>query len=119
MYGSFFADEGVFVSGFGDAVGPEAVADALDQVCPFIQNRRHIAANTVISGEGDRAVITTYLIVFERVAALDFVGSAVSIDTMGRHDGEWKIVRHESTLDPATADFINSLMSGERAQNSD
>jgi len=58
LYGSFFADDGVFVSDFGDAVGPQQVAAALDQVRPFIRNRRHVAGNLVISGEGDRAVVS-------------------------------------------------------------
>ena len=53
LYASFFAEDGVFVSGFGNAVGPEAVAPALDQLFPFITNKRHIAGNVVISGAGD------------------------------------------------------------------
>lgn len=110
LYGSYFADDGVFVSGFGDAVGPSGVAAALEQVAPFITNKRHVAANLVISGGGDDAVVTSYLIVFEREESLTFVGSAINVDTMKRIAGAWKVVRHDSTLDPATIRYMQSLM---------
>lgn len=110
MYGSFFADDGVFVSGFGNATGPDEVAGALQQVAPFITNKRHIAGNLVISGSGDEAVVTSYLIVFEREADLSYVGSAVNVDTFRKIDGVWKVMRHDSTLDPATARYIQGLM---------
>jgi ketosteroid isomerase-like protein len=109
-YGSFFAADGVFVSGFGDAVGPAQVAAALQKVSPFITNKRHVAANLVISGRGDKAVATTYLIVFERQTELKYVGSAVNVDTMTKINGRWLVSKHESTLDPATAAYIKSLM---------
>ena len=110
LYASFFAEDGVFVSGFGNAVGPDAVAAALDQVSPFITNKRHIAGNVVISGAGDEAVATSYLVVFERETGLDYVGSAVNIDTLERRDGTWKVVRHDSHLDPATARAMQAIM---------
>lgn len=110
LYASFFADEGVFASGFGDAIGPQQVAQALTNVAAFITDKRHVAADLVISGEGDDAVATSYLIVFERRSSLAYVGSAVNRDTLRRRDGKWQIVRHDSTLDPATAAYIQSLM---------
>lgn len=110
MYGSFFAEDGVFVSDFGNAIGPEAIATALEQVAPFIINKRHIAANLVISGSGDDAVVTSYLIVFEREKNLSFVGSAVNVDIMKRRNRVWQVARHSSTLDPATAKAIQSQM---------
>jgi uncharacterized protein (TIGR02246 family) len=109
-YGGLFAPDGVFVSGFGDAVGPEQVAAAMAKVAPFITNKRHVAANHVLSGGEDQIVVTTYLIVFERVAEMKFVGSALNVDTLKKVDGQWRVARHESTLDPATADYIQSLM---------
>lgn len=110
LYGSFFAEDGVFVSDFGDAVGPEAVAAALTQVSPFITNKRHVAANLVISGDETQAIVTSYLVVFEREAGLEFVGSAINFDTLERRDGVWKITRHDSTLDPATQRAISAQM---------
>ena len=110
LYGAFFAEDGVFESDFGDAVGPAAVASALEQVRPFITGKRHVAANPVINREGERLVVTTYLIVYERERSLDFVGSAVNVDTLERRDGAWKIVRHQSELDPATARMMRETM---------
>lgn len=112
LYGSFFAKDGVFESDFGDAVGPEAVAAALDEVRPFIVNRRHVAANHVINSDGGQIVVRTYLIVYERARALEYVGSAVNVDTLERRDDTWKIVRHASTLDPATLALIQEMMQG-------
>ncbi len=114
-YGSFFADDGVFESDFGDAVGPAAVAAALQQVRPMITGRRHVAANLIIRSDGrKRLVVRSYLVVFERMKAMDFVGSAVNVDTMEKRGGKWKIVRHASTLDPATGDSIRRMMGGDR-----
>jgi ketosteroid isomerase-like protein len=110
LYSSFFAADGVFVSGFGDAVGPAQVAAALGNVAPFITNKRHVAGNLVISGEGDKAVVTSYLIVFEREASLSYVGSAINVDTMIRQNGRWLVARHDSTLDPATEKYIQQQM---------
>ncbi len=114
LYASFFAEEGVFASGFGDAVGPKQVEEALAKVADFITDKRHVAANLLISGEGNKAVVTSYLIVFERRSSLAYVGSAVNVDTLQRRDGKWQVVRHESTLDPATAEYIQSLMQSEK-----
>ncbi len=110
LYGSFFADDGVFESGFGNAKGPDQVAAALEKVAPFITNKRHVAGNLVISGTGDEAVVTSYLIVFERVADLSYVGSAISVDTLRRVEGVWKVTNHSSTLDPATLKAIRAQM---------
>jgi hypothetical protein len=109
-YGELFATDGVFVSGFGDAVGPTQVEAALTKVAPFITNKRHVAGNLVINGNKNQIVVTSYLTVFERQTELKYVGSALNVDTLKKVDGRWWVVRHESTLDPATAAYIESLM---------
>jgi uncharacterized protein (TIGR02246 family) len=109
-YSELFATDGVFVSGFGDAVGPKQVEEALAKVAPFITNKRHVAGNLVISGDGKQIVVTSYLIVFERQTELKYVGSALNVDTLKKVNGRWLVARHESTLDPATAAYIQSLM---------
>jgi ketosteroid isomerase-like protein len=109
-YGQFFASDGVFVSDFGNAVGPTEVAAALEQVAPFITNKRHVASNLVVNGSGDEAIVTSYLIVFERLSELKYVGSAVNQDTMRKMGGRWLVTKHESTLDPATASYIAAEM---------
>jgi ketosteroid isomerase-like protein len=109
-YAQMFAADGVFVSGFGNAVGPEQVEAALGQVAPFITNKRHVAGNLVISGDGKQIIVTSYLIVFERQIELKYVGSALNVDTLKKVNDLWVVARHESALDPATATYIQSLM---------
>jgi uncharacterized protein (TIGR02246 family) len=109
-YGELYASDGVFVSGFGNAVGPAEVAVAMGKVAPFITNKRHVAANHIITKSGDELVVTTYLIVFERQTELKYVGSAINVDTLKKVDGRWLVAKHDSTLDPATAAYIQSLM---------
>ncbi len=112
LYGSFFAPEAEFVTGFGTSTGPEGIAEAMRQSSGFTQGKRHVSANLVISGEGDRAVVTSYQVVFERVEGLTYAGSAFNVDTLERRDGEWLVVRHDSVLDPATAAMVEEMMSG-------
>jgi uncharacterized protein (TIGR02246 family) len=113
-YGNLFSNDGVFVSGFGDAIGPKQVEAALEKVAPFITNKRHVAGNLVISGDGKQIIVTSYLIVFERKEEMKYVGSAVNVDTLKKVNGRWLVARHESTLDPATAAYIESLMKNQR-----
>jgi SnoaL-like domain len=109
-YSELFSAAGVFVSGFGNAVGPKEVGAALEKVSPFITNKRHVASNLVISGNRQQIVVTSYLIVFERQSEMKYVGSAVNVDTLKKVNGRWLVARHESTLDPATVTYIQSLM---------
>lgn len=113
-YASHYAEDGVFSSGFGDATGPKEVEESLKTVSAFITGKRHVAAELLISGQGDQAVVTSYLIVFERRSAVAYAGSAVNVDTLRRRNGRWQVVRHESTFDPATAAAMQTLMQKER-----
>ena len=109
-YASFFAEDAVFATAFGNATGPEQIVAALEMSRPFIINKRHIATNIVISGLGDRARVTSYLTVFERADSLTLVGLAINVDTLERRNGEWVVVRHETELDPATLQLMESMM---------
>ena len=110
LYGSFFAEDGAFVSGFGNGTGPAGVAAAMTASSQFTQGKRHVSANMVVSGAGDHAVVTSYQIVFERVEDISYAGSAFNVDTFERRDGEWVIVLHESTLDPSTLAAVEAAM---------
>ncbi|QUJ75256.1 nuclear transport factor 2 family protein [Sulfitobacter albidus] len=110
LYASFYTEDAVFTSGFGSTEGREAIIAAMEASRPFITNKRHVSGNYVVNGEGDTAVVSTYLIVFERETDLTYVGSALNVDTLVRTDAGWKIQRHESTLDPATERAMNALM---------
>lgn len=115
LYASFYANDAVFVTDFGDATGPEAIAQALEASRPLITNKRHVATNLVISGGGERAVVTSYLTVFERATSLTYVGSAINIDTLEKREGQWVVVRHESELDPATIEALQQMMQTEES----
>ena len=114
LYASFFSKDAVFNSAFGRATGQEQIAAALEQSRPFITNKRHAAVNLVINGAGDEAVVTSYLIVFERAASLAYVGSAINIDTMRRQDNKWIVIQHDSELDPATLAAMQVAMKVDR-----
>ncbi|MEC4804856.1 MAG: nuclear transport factor 2 family protein [Jaaginema sp. PMC 1079.18] len=115
-YASFFAEDAVFATAFGDAIGPEQIIASLELSRPFITNKRHVASNIVINGRGDRAVVTSYLTVFERAESLTLVGTAINVDTLERRDGEWVVVRHETELDPATLQLMESMMQSQSSQ---
>ncbi len=110
LYSSFFSEDATFISDFGSADGREGVAAAMEQSRPFITDKRHVTANFVVSGDDERAVVTTYLVVFERAAGLDFLGSSVNVDTLENREGKWVVVRHDSALDPATKKAIEAAM---------
>lgn len=114
LYASFFTPSAVFASDFGDATGPQQIAQALEASRPLITNKRHVAANLVISGSGNQAIVTSYLIVFERAESLTYVGSAINVDTLEKQGGQWLVTRHESTLDPATLDAIQAAMQAQQ-----
>ena len=101
-YASFFADDGVFDTAFGKAVGPEQVEAALEQSRPYISGKRHVASTMVISGDDKKAKVTSYLTVYEATTSLAYLGSAVNTDDFEYRDGEWVITRHSTYMDPAT-----------------
>lgn len=111
LYASFFGEDAEFISDFGTARGRDAIAAALEQSRPFITGKRHVAANFLFSGDESRAEVTTYLIVFERTASVDYVGSALNTDTFEKRDGEWALIRHNSVLDPSTKAAMQAMMS--------
>ena len=110
LYGSFFAEGAEFVTGFGSSTGPDGIAEAMEASSASTMGKRHVSANMVVSGEGDRAVVTSYQIVFERAEGISYAGSAFNVDTLERQDGEWLVVRHESFLDPATLEAVEAAM---------
>jgi ketosteroid isomerase-like protein len=114
LYASFFSQDAVFNTAFGRVTGPNQIAATLEKSRPYITNKRHSAVNLLISGSGDEAVVTSYLIVFERTASLAYVGSAINVDTMRRQDNKWIVIRHDSELDPATLAAMQVAMKVEQ-----
>ncbi len=113
LYASFYATDGVIDSGFGPpSVGAEAIVASLEMSAPFITNKRHVIGNPVVSGSGDEAKVTYYLIVFERQTGLTLSGTAVITDTLRREGGVWRVATHTTRMDPATLAAVQAAMSG-------
>jgi ketosteroid isomerase-like protein len=116
-YAGFYTEDGVIDSGFGTPVtGRPAIVASLEQSAPFITNKRHVAANVVINGQGDLATAVYYLTVFERQAGLTLAGTALITDEFRRGSGGWQVVRHTTRMDPATLAAMSAAMAGAAAQ---
>jgi uncharacterized protein (TIGR02246 family) len=115
-YAAFYADDGYIDSGFGPlSRGRAEIVASLEQSAPFITNKRHVASNIVINGAGDRYTAVYYLTVFERVAGLTLAGTALITDTFVRRNGRWAVASHQTRMDPAT---LNAMQSAMRAPTS-
>jgi ketosteroid isomerase-like protein len=113
LYASFYTADGVIDSGFGPpSVGRDAIVASLQASAPFITNKRHVIGNPIVSGAGDEAKVTYYLIVFERQTGLTLAGTAVITDTLRREDGAWRVTSHTTRMDPATLAAMQAAMSG-------
>lgn len=113
LYARFYTADGVIDSGFGPpSGGREAIVASLQASAPFITNKRHVMGNPVVSGAGDEAKVTYYLIVFERQTGLMLAGTAVITDTLRREDGAWRVTSHTTRMDPATLAAMQAAMSG-------
>ncbi len=109
LYLSFFLLTTFMDSGFGPPLRAHRTPGSSEQSRPLISGKRHVTANIVMHGEGDRAEVVSYLIVFERDAAVRFAGSAVITDTFEKRNDKWVIVRHVTRMDPATIAALQAL----------
>lgn len=103
-YVTFYAEDGVLDSGIaGVSQGHDEIRAWLEAMAPYISTKRHVVSNIIINGAGNQATSVAYLTVFERESALRLDGTAVVTDELERGpDGRWVVVRHTTTLDPAT-----------------
>ncbi|MDX2237106.1 MAG: nuclear transport factor 2 family protein [Hyphomonadaceae bacterium] len=115
LYASHYTTDGVIDSGFGPPVsGHAAIIASLEASAPFITNKRHAAANIVLSRQGRDIVATYYLTVFERASSVSVAGTALIVDEFRNVDGVWRVVRHTTRMDPAT---IAAMMASQPAAN--
>lgn len=113
LYASFYTADGMIDSGFGPpSVGAAAIVATLQQSAPFITNKRHVVGNPVISGAGDEAKVTYYLVVYERQSGLNLAGTALITDTLRHVNGMWRVATHTTRMDPATLAAMQAAMSG-------
>lgn len=63
--------------------------------------KRHVPANPVIEGEGDRATVRWVLVVFEGETAPNLVATCLVRDEMRKVGGRWLIAHHDVRIDPS------------------
>lgn len=111
-YLTFFAKDFVFDSGFGEPMTDEASVRAFleeNQASGFIVGKRHVMSNLMMVQSGNRVFAQYYLSVFEREQTPAVVATAFIVDEFEQQDGEWRVVRHVTTVDPA---IFNTLDTG-------
>jgi uncharacterized protein (TIGR02246 family) len=96
-----YRDDGV-LEGFGAPARGKAdlrVAFAA-MLNTFARNRRHCSTNAVITGNSQRAVMVSYLTVFNR-NDLGRKGSALVTDTAVKENGRWLLAGRRIEVDPS------------------
>jgi ketosteroid isomerase-like protein len=110
-YSMFYAENGTIDSGFGPLVeGRSAIVATLNQSAPFITNKRHVATNIVLQGDGQTATAVYYLTVFERTASLSLAGTALITDVFRKTGDLWAVTSHTTRMDPATVQAMMAAM---------
>jgi ketosteroid isomerase-like protein len=101
-YASLFAENGVLLAQLGEAVGPAAIEQVLEEALgPYIHNEHppsiHVMNNHRIDVDGDTA--TTEVIWFYLTVDPDTVPTILQagryVDDLVRENGKWKIARHD------------------------
>jgi ketosteroid isomerase-like protein len=101
-YAGLFAENGVLLAQLGEAVGPAAIEQVLeDALGPYIHNEHppsiHVMNNHRIDIDGDTA--TTEVIWFYLTVDPDTVPTILQagryVDDLVRENGQWKIARHD------------------------
>jgi 3-phenylpropionate/cinnamic acid dioxygenase small subunit len=92
-----------------EATGQETITGAdgvlgylrKNQELGYITGKRHAVTNLSLRHEGDIVRATYYLAVYEREQVPALIATAVITDDFAQVDGEWRIVRHVTSIDPA------------------
>jgi ketosteroid isomerase-like protein len=101
-YASLFAENGVLLAQLGEAVGPAAIEQILEQsLGPYVHDNPpasiHVMNNHRIDVDGDTA--TTEVIWFYLTVDPDTVPTILQagryVDDLVRENGKWKIARHD------------------------
>src|SRR5215211_4057516 len=101
-YASLFAENGVLLAQLGQAVGPAAIEQILEEsLGPYVHNNPaasiHVMNNHLIDIDGDTA--ETEVIWFYLTVDADTVPTILQagryVDDLVRESGKWKIARHD------------------------
>ncbi|WP_042892034.1 nuclear transport factor 2 family protein, partial [Anaplasma marginale] len=103
-YLTYFARNFNFDPGFGEPMSDRTSVRGFleqNQKSGFIVGKRHVMSNLMMSRSGNRIIAQYYLSVFEREKAPAIVATAFIVDEFERENGEWRVVRHITAVDPA------------------
>lgn len=122
-YASLFASDGVLIAALGEAVGPAAIEQVLDenlgpQVRGHLPQAVHVMNNQQIDIDGDTG--TTDVVWFYLTTDVDGVPTVLQCgryhDDLVRENGAWKLKRHDITrimgrspMDPAPVTSLDKL----------
>ncbi len=105
-YANLFAEEGVWVGGFGAAVGREAILEmmqgSLGPSGEVPDNPGfHVMTNMIVDTDGDTATAwSRWTFYLKGPDGMPIVGSAGRYeDTLVRRGGEWKFLRRKTNAD--------------------
>jgi uncharacterized protein (TIGR02246 family) len=100
-FAAAFVADGVLDSGTGDPLkGSEALSAFAPVVASSMPGIRHVVANAVIDGEGDKATMKAYLLVLVKGETGPVpMATGTYQDELIRQDGEWRFVHRLFTAD--------------------
>ena len=87
--------------GFAPPVqGAQAIREFLVATEGHTRGKRHVATHVVVRGQGDQALVRSYLTVIEREDIPRVVATAWIEDTLVRGPEGWLVVSHVVRVDP-------------------
>ncbi len=95
-YADAFVDDGVLDAGPLQVEGRAALQAFADTFAGSVRAPRHVVANLVIDGEGDRAELRAYVQLYSLDGdppRQEVRASGIYTDTLVKRDGEWRFVR--------------------------
>ena len=100
-YLATFQDDGVLEGVGPKAQGKAALREAFwAMLKTFARGKRHCSMNQLIEGDGQRATMTSYLVVFNR-NDLQRGGSALVTDVAEQKNGKWLLASRKIEIDPS------------------
>ena len=111
---ALYTQDGFIEGDFQTGPGPEGLRADLPGIFAMEGTlKRHITTNHLIEGEGDRATVSSMLVVLEG-ETLPGVGATADVtDEFQKVDGQWRVARHHVKIDPSMANAIAQAQSGE------
>lgn len=110
---AFYAKNGFIDGGMRSRPKTEGMAEDLAQMFAMEGTlKRHLALNHRFSQEGEHIRVDYLLLVVEGELLPNVIATAQVQDIFTLEDGEWKILKHLVTIDPAMFNLLNKQDTG-------